>query len=371
MKKLFTLLLSLFYSCFAFAQGDCCILKKDEGIALYNQGKYEEAIRKFEQAAKSCDACDVSNWITLTKNAQASNSKPQDTDKDGINDKDDRCPQEKGDPRNHGCPVTPGGNDSETKVVNGFSFVMKWVKGGPFEMGNAKGEDNEKPQHTVNVFDFSLCSTEVTLAQFRNFVEDSKYKTESEKRGYSYTNNNGVWEKHPNVWWLHDGQGKAQVNEQAPVVNVTWKDANAYCEWLSRKTGKTYRLPSEAEWEYAAKGGGKSLNYKYAGSNELASAGWFGDNAENNVHTVTGKTANELGLYDMSGNVWEWTLDWYDDAYYQISPITDPRCVNIKSGGKSIRGGSFREKDIKSTSRAKMDPAYSASNVGFRVLLEN
>ena len=145
---------------------------------------------------------------------------------------------------------------------------MVYVAGGTFQMGSNSGYDNEKPVHTVTVSSFYMDATEVTQAEYRK-----------------------VMGKNPS---------RFSGCDDCPVENVSWHDANEY----AKKVGK--RLPTEAEWEYAARGGNKSKGYSYSGSNDLDAVGWYDNNSRSKTHPVAQKQPNELGLYDMSGNVWEW-----------------------------------------------------------------
>ena len=144
---------------------------------------------------------------------------------------------------------------------------MVFVEGGTFQMGSNSGDDNEKPVHTVTVSSFYMDKTEVTQAEYRK-----------------------VMGKNPS---------RFSGCDDCPVENVSWHDANEY----AKKVGK--RLPTEAEWEYAARGGNKSKGYNYSGSNDLDAVGWYDNNSSGKTHPVAQKQPNELGLYDMSGNVWE------------------------------------------------------------------
>ena len=208
---------------------------------------------------------------------------------------------------------------------------MVFVPGGTFQMGSYSGDDDEKPVHTITVSSFYMDKTEVTQAEYRK-----------------------VMGKNPSSFSGCD---------DCPVETVSWHDANEY----ARKVGK--RLPTEAEWEYAARGGNKSKGYTYSGSNDLNAAGWYDNNSGSKTHPVAQKQPNELGLYDMSGNVWEWCSDWYSDSYYRSSPKNDPQGPN--SGEfRVLRGGSWGSAAFcRVANRAGNTPVGRDGSCGFRLVL--
>lgn len=220
--------------------------------------------------------------------------------------------------------------------TTGTEFVF--VKGGCYQMGDTfgDGDKDEKPVHEVCVDDFYIGKYDVTVGDFRRFVSDTGYSTEAEKSGecYYYVGND----------WKNDDSSKNWKNpgfsqeDRNPVVCVSWSDATAYAEWMQSKNGKTVRLPTEAEWEYAARSGGKAEIY--AGGNDIDSVAWYYGNSGNRSHAVGTKKPNGLGLYDMSGNVWQFTADWYGENYYNESQRNNPKGPG--SGQyKALRGGSW------------------------------
>ena len=215
------------------------------------------------------------------------------------------------------------------------------VKGGTFQMGSNSGRIDEKPVHSVTVSDFNISKTEVTFEQYDAFCD-------------------AIGRDKP------DDEGWGRGNR--PVIYVDWQDAFDYCEWMSKTTGKTYRLPTEAEWEYAARGGSKSKGYTYSGGNNLYAVAWYDNNSRDKTHPVAQKQPNELGLYDMSGNVYEWCSDWYGD--YSSSPQTDPQGSNSEEY-RVLRGGGWLHHD--SGCRVAFRLGYSPDGrynfYGFRLVL--
>ncbi|MCF7913268.1 MAG: SUMF1/EgtB/PvdO family nonheme iron enzyme [Candidatus Cloacimonetes bacterium] len=249
---------------------------------------------------------------------------------------------------------------TKPEIVGYGNGDMVFVAGGTFQMGSSDGEDDEKPVHSVTVSDFYIGKYEVTVAEFKEFIDATSYKTDAEKNGYSWIYDGG-WKKKNGVTWEDDVNGKerSRSDYSHPVIHVSWNDATSYCEWAGG------RLPTEAEWEYAARGGNKSKGYKYSGSNDIGSVAWYSKNSDNKTHSAGGKQANELGIYDMSGNVWEWCWDWKGD--YSSSAQTNPK--GSTSGSRRVgRGGSWDSgaSGCRVADRAYFSPG-SGHALGFRI----
>ncbi|MBQ0030300.1 MAG: SUMF1/EgtB/PvdO family nonheme iron enzyme [Bacteroidales bacterium] len=231
-------------------------------------------------------------------------------------------------------------SDTLSFTVNGVSFKMKLVKHGSFAMGATAEMENpnsdEKPVHQVTITkDYYMGETSVTQS---------------------------LWEA------VMGGNPSRFRGENNPVENVTWDDCHNFISKMNELTGKQFRLPTEAEWEYAARGGNKSRHTQYAGSANLEDVAWYDDNSGGHPHPVAQKQSNELGLYDMSGNVWEWCQDWFN--YYSNSPSVDPQ--GPTSGpGRVLRGGcwNFWLSTCSSSSRGWCNPDSKFSIDGFRLAL--
>lgn len=208
-----------------------------------------------------------------------------------------------------------------TDTLHGVPFTMVLVKGGNFLMGSPKTERNryiDETQHRVTLDDYYIGQTEVSIAQYLTFVTATR-------------SNHPEWLEEGNTYNIHSGvvdssyyllKGMSPDNGNYPVTGVSWRNALAFCEWLSDETGRDYRLPTEAEWEYAARGGQKSRGTLYSGSDDINEVAWYSGNSNNTTHPVAQLKPNELGLYDMTGNVWEWCLDYYGD--YGKAPAVNP-----------------------------------------------
>ena len=259
-------------------------------------------------------------------------------------------------------------------AVCGVPFKMIRVEGGSFMMGSPENDSDaygdEKPQHWVTLSDYYIGETPVTVAQFRVFINETGYQTDADKGGGSYIRNGSDWKKQNGVNWSYgvDGRKKSVLEDDHPVVHVSWNDAVAYCDWLKKKTGKQFALPTEAQWEFAARGGKKSKGFKYAGSNNVDEVAWYIDNSDIKTHSVKGKKANELGLYDMSGNVWEWCQDW--KGAYSSGSQTDPTgpasgSYRVFRGGGWINGARL----FRLSCRDCITPDRRSDYLGFRLAL--
>ena len=265
-------------------------------------------------------------------------------------------------------------DSSTTHVINspviGLSIVE--ITGKTFIMGSNEeiARDNETP-HSVSIDDFAIMTHEVTVAQFKQFIDATGYKTDADKRtdGYgSLCKTNRGKEEKDGVNWKCDpiGNPRPLSDYNHPVVHVSWNDAVSFAEWLSKETGQTWRLPTEAEWEYAARGGDTSI---YAGSNNMDIVGWYHQNSNNTTHPVGQKNPNGFGIFDMSGNVWEWCNDWFGIDYYKISPPTNPRGP-VSGSSKVLRGGGFSHyaRYCRISHRHNRGPNVRNSYNGFRLV---
>lgn len=249
---------------------------------------------------------------------------------------------------------------------------MVLVKGGTFIMGTDKGKKDEAPPHKVTLSDYYIGKYEVSYAEFKAFVDATGYKTDAEqpdtvrlKQGQSPKNiRNGSWKV------FASGKLVPSGDTDKPANNISWYDAMAYCRWLSKGTGQTFNLPTEAEWEFAARGGINSKGYLYSGSNSLDEVAWYSDNSSYQAHRCGRKMANELGIYDMSGNVWEWCADWYADTYYKQSGQYSPTGPD-RGRDRILRGRSWGSKGdgMRVTYRNNELPYNSAVDIGFRVAI--
>jgi sulfatase modifying factor 1 len=271
-------------------------------------------------------------------------------------------------------------SEAETKM-NAASLLggeatpdnMVLIPSGTFQMGSTDGESDEKPAHSVTVSSFYLGKHEVTVTEFKAFIDATGYKTDADKAGNSYVYTD-TWKEQSGVNWKYDTRGNLRPSSDYnhPVVHVSWNDAVEYCKWMSKKTGKTYRLPTEAEWEYAA-GGGASNRTKWAGvSDENRLNRYANTNGNQDGYATTAPVGslqpNALGLHDMSGNVWEWCSDWYDSDYYKNSPSSNP--TGPSSGSyRVLRGGSWNDypQNCRVANRSYNSPGNRSSGIGFRL----
>ena len=228
-----------------------------------------------------------------------------------------------------------GGSPS---LALGPDIEMVFVKGGCFEMGDSFGDgfDDEEPVHEVCVDDFHIGKYEVTQAEWQAVMGNNPGKFKGDRH---------------------------------PVDSVSWEDAQAFIARLNQLTGKAYRLPTEAEWEYAARSGGKKE--KWAGTNDSARLGeyaWYSANSRKATHAVGARKPNGLGVCDMSGNVWEWVHDYYEMTWYDRSEKDNPQ--GPQAGDfRTMRGGSFGNQAhaLRVTERGNSKPTLRDIGVGFRL----
>ena len=237
-------------------------------------------------------------------------------------------------------PTVTNSDNISIPVKDGISIDMVRVEAGTFTMG-ATSEmkdpwDDEKPAHQVTLTnDYYICKYEVTQA----------------------------------LWQAVMGNNPSNFKgDNLPVENVSWKDCQKFLSKLNNTTGKSFRLPTEAEWEYAARGGKKSRGYQYNGSNNLSDVAWYDDNSGKKTHAVGTKQPNELGIYDMSGNVWEWCQDRY--GKYSSSSQVNPTGANSGSY-RVLRGGSWcsSARVCRSSYRYGSTPGNRDGNLGLRLIL--
>ena len=344
MKQFCIITIFLFISLSLSAQSysPCYTEFMAKGNAAYNQGKYSEA-KTYYAKAKQCvggnpteaqrkiNSCDAK--LKAQQEAAEAKRKAEQEAAEAKRKAEAEAARQRAidEAKSRGY---------EYITVNGVTFKMVYVQGGTFTMGctSEQGGDcygGEKPSHQVTLSDYWIGETEVTQA---------------------------LWEA---VMGSNPSYFKG---DNRPVEKVSWDDCQEFIRKLNALTGKTFALPTEAQWEYAARGGNKSRHCKYAGSNSIGDVAWYWDNSGSSTHPVKGKQSNELGLYDMSGNVWEWCEDWYGS--YSSSSQTNPTGPSSGSG-RVLRGGSWDyDARICRVSRRNYDtPGNRYLFLGFRLSL--
>ena len=238
------------------------------------------------------------------------------------------------------------------ETASGLNMKMVYVEGGNFLMGataeqGSDGKSDEQVIRRVRIDSYYIGECEVTQAQWTKVMGTSV----EQQRDKADAN-----------WHLYG------VGPDYPMYYVSWEEATEYCRELSRMTGRTYRLPTEAQWEYAARGGKKADGTKYSGG-PIDAVAWYSGNSGGGTHPVKNKRPNGLGLYDMSGNVWEWCLDWYSNKY-NVNDTTNP--TGPSSGSvRVLRGGSwlYAARSCRVSDRLYNSPSFSDYLMGFRVVV--
>jgi len=242
-----------------------------------------------------------------------------------------------------------------------------FIEAGKFKIGSKNGEKDEKPAHKVKLSDFYISKYEITNAEYVIFLNSEGNKLENNTL---WINTKGKWNnitcritKKDNKFIVEKGFGNYPVNF------VSWYGANAYCKW------KGGRLPTEAEWEYAAYGGTPvktcgRMSKKHANNINIDSLAWYKSNSKRNLYPVGLKIPNKLGIYDMQGSLWEWCADWYNEDYYKKKEKKNPKCTK-KADFKVIKGGSWAndKKMLRISNRNGRNPNSNKVNIGFRIVM--
>jgi len=262
------------------------------------------------------------------------------------------------------------------------------VKGGEFVMGSPETEvdrSDDETQHPVKISDLYMCKYTVTIADFEKFIDDTGYTTDAERENSSYTWDGKEWKTKEGINWRFGISGKERVLKEFnhPVLHVSWNDAIAFCKWITEKSGQHFRLPTEAEWEYACRGNLKKHQPFYTGENLTTDQANYDGNypynknkkgifRENTV-PVNSFQPNSLGIYNMHGNVWEWCNDGYGEKYYyecnENGLVENPKGVEngsyrVRRGGSWLYGATL----CRVAFRYDFSPDSRSDNIGFRLV---
>lgn len=290
------------------------------------------------------------------------------------------------------CAEEQGGRSGEV-ITNSLGMKLSWIPPGEFTMGSLPDErrkiNDENPKRRVYITQgFYMSQTEVTRGQFEVFVADAAWQTQAEREDWSYAWKDGRFRV---VAGAHYRRPGFEQTDRHPVVCISWHDASEFCRWLAYREGRRYRLPTEAEWEYACRGGTETV-YQW-GDRPEDGAGWcnvadltardeFAERVSPSVlfswsdgYLFTAPVGqfrpNAFGLYDMHGNVLEFCSDWYDADYYRTGPATNP--TGPTSGEfRVLRGASWSgyPEGVRAAKRYRDKPRIRCSNLGFRVVLD-
>jgi len=261
-------------------------------------------------------------------------------------------------------------------LAHGVQMGFMRIPAGEFLMGSDPkvdklAFDDEQPQRKVHLDGYWMGKTPVTVAQFRQFVAATAHKTQAERQGYGWHWNGSEWQKVAGADWAHPTGPASQAEVTHPVVQVSWEDAAAFCAWASQVTQREVRLPTEAEWEKAARGTDGRI-YPWGNEKPDARRCNFGMNVKSTtpVGQYSSQGDSPYGCVDMAGNVWEWCADWYDEGYYKTAPSRNPRGPQ-KGHYRVLRGGSWLDsgRAVRCAYRGRIAPTFMDDGGGFRCVV--
>jgi len=359
MKRLSILLLAILLSVISFAQlgnTNNCSLYINSGISKFISGEYSKAVNNLD-AAKKCTADKQNESLDeYIFKATACLDYKELGDYNFENENYHQAILY----YNQILSINPNDENCKKKCKYCLEKIipqenMALVESGVFVMGSNLGEANEKPEHEVSISSFYIDKYETTNLEFSIFLNLKNIGLDSAKQLIEL-NETDCKIEYINGWYK-----PVTGYEDFPVVEVNWYGANAYAQWLGK------RLPTEAEWEFAAKGGNNTRNTKFCGANIPDSIAVFRDNSNLNINIIGSKLPNELGIYDMSGNVWEWCSDWYMQNFYFMSPYENPQVIN-DTDYKVLKGGgcSSLETNLRPQYRNYYFPDEAQKSFGFR-----
>ncbi len=258
------------------------------------------------------------------------------------------------------------------ELTNSIGMKFRLIQPGTFMMGSPAseaGRASDERQHQVTLTQpFYMGVYPVTVGDFKRFVDKVGYKTEGERDGKgAYGRTGKEWKQDAKITWRNPGFTQT---DKDPVVCVSWNDAQSYCQWLSALEGKSYRLPTESEWEYGCRAGSRTAYCFGDGEARLGEYAWYDSNSGNKTHAVDQKKPNAWGLYDMHGNVWEWCSDWHGE--YPSGAVTDPTGASTGSY-RVLRGGCWYvvAANCRSAIRLRFGPSFRSYYLGFRLALSS
>ncbi len=347
-----------FFIIIVYSQNESCYLEyKKMGINRYNQGKYNIAIKNFSAAIECDDLPEINNiqeWINKSKKC---NIYKNISDKKIISG--NICEAIKY--LKKIINLNPNDRYCKSLIISSKSIItvnneMIFVKGGTFTMGN--DELQNLTPHNIKLSDYYIDKYEVTNEEFAKFLNFHGNKVKNGNLCIDINDEDCKIYKKDECYYAHE------KFKNKPVVEVSWHGANAYAKWLGK------RLPTEAEWEYAAKGGIYNNEYDNNEYETISNYAWYRANSNQDIHNIGQKKPNELGIYDMRGNVFEWCLDWYSANFYVLSPYENPMGVNAGEY-KVIRGGSALSFKVstKVSSRFFNLPSNTKGDCGFRCVM--